>query len=179
MSMTHATQHRVALTLRKYDTKFHHMIAHTHTQSYANAHSRKQCVYAEYSFSSKVYVRLATPIVVVLFLATPVGVVWFLARRQANLTTQDHPDAVEQQRINWRDRKQKTKDVFVNNLSFWLFLIYPGMSRVVASTFVCRRIYLSTYLVASNYQEACPWCESSSTSVRNSANPQTPSHTRT
>ena len=42
-------------------------------------------------------------------------------------------------------------------MQFWLFLIYPGTSLTVFQTFICRRIYRDTYLVASLYKEECPW----------------------
>ena len=42
-------------------------------------------------------------------------------------------------------------------MQFWLFLIYPGTSLTVFQTFICRRIYQDTYLIASLYKEECPW----------------------
>jgi hypothetical protein len=47
----------------------------------------------------------------------------------------------------------------------WFFLVvtrglsqvYPGTSLAVAQSFICRRIYNQTYLIASLYKDACPW----------------------
>ena len=42
-------------------------------------------------------------------------------------------------------------------VKFWLFLIYPGTSLTTFQTFICKRIYRDTYLIASLYKEGCPW----------------------
>jgi len=77
------------------------------------------CIWESYSYSVKAYVKLATPIIVALFLAIPVGVAWLAARRDANRkhnrSSQESLDA--SQEINWRQRYERTLDVFWNNVN--------------------------------------------------------------
>ena len=59
--------------------------------------------------------------------------------------------------INWKDRHEKTLDAMMNNLMFWLFLIYPASSLAVLEVFSCNPIYDRNYLIASMNEEDCPW----------------------
>ena len=122
------------------------------------------CIWASYSYSEKVYVKLATPIVVALCLVVPVVVAWIMvrravARKQACETSQSEQaqSQAEEKKILWKQRYDRTVDVFWNNIMFWLFLIYPGTSLTTLQTFICRQIYRDTYLLASMYKDECPW----------------------
>ena len=121
------------------------------------------CIWANYSYTNRAYVQLATPIVVAFFLAIPVPVARFCVQRAAARKHKpsshdvDAPDAARELEVMWKERYERTVDVFWNNIMFWLFIIFPGSSLTVFQTFICRRIYRDTYLIASLYKEECPW----------------------
>lgn len=80
------------------------------------------CIWASYSYTSKAYVQLATPIVVALFLAIPVPVAFFCAKREAarkhkpGSRAVDDPDAARELEFMWKERYERTVDVFWNNI---------------------------------------------------------------
>ena len=80
------------------------------------------CIWASYSYTYKTYVRLATPIVVAIFLALPLPVARFCAQRAAATKRNtrapdvDAPDAAREQEIKWKERYERTIDVFWNNI---------------------------------------------------------------
>ena len=80
------------------------------------------CIWASYSYTSKAYVQLATPIAVALFLAFPVPVARFCAQRAAankrrpSSHAEDAPDAAREHEVMWKERYERTVDVFWNNI---------------------------------------------------------------
>ena len=80
------------------------------------------CIWASYSYTYKTYVRLATPIVVAILLALPLPVARFCAQRAAAKKRHpcaqdvDAPDAAREQEIMWKERYERTIDVFWNNI---------------------------------------------------------------
>ena len=80
------------------------------------------CIWASYSYTYKTYVRLATPIVVAIFLALPLPVARFCAQRAAATKRNtrapdvDAQDAAREQEIKWKERYERTIDVFWNNI---------------------------------------------------------------
>jgi hypothetical protein len=80
------------------------------------------CIWASYSYTYKTYVKLATPIVVAILLALPLPFARFCAQRAVakkhNPRAQDvdAPDAAREQEIMWKERYERTIDVFWNNI---------------------------------------------------------------
>jgi len=134
------------------------------------------CLWASYSYSYKYYIKMATPLFVALMLGLPLCVAQRMKKRQqAQAQAQAQADrtptpgktvdgdvegdveADEDKKVDWRVRLSDTTNVFWNNIMFWLFMVYPGTSLAVAQSFICKRIYNQTYLIASMYKDACPW----------------------
>ena len=92
------------------------------------------CIWASYSYTSKAYVQLATPIVVALFLAIPVPVARFCAQRAAakkhkpSSHAVDTPDAAHEHEFMWKERYERTVDVFWNNIMVCLKHLLVGKS---------------------------------------------------
>ena len=79
------------------------------------------CIWASYSYTAKAYVQLATPILVALFLAIPVPVAFSCAKRAAKKRKPgshavDTPDAARELEVTWKERYERTVDVFWNNI---------------------------------------------------------------
>jgi len=112
---------------------------------------------------------MAVPLVVAVMLAVPVPIAWLLARSQ-DKKRKDGQTVVAQlsnaeeggdagtsgDAVNWKLRYENTLDIFLNNIMFWVFIIYPGTSFVTMQTFVCKKIAETTYLTA-DYNERCPY----------------------
>jgi hypothetical protein len=91
------------------------------------------CIWASYSYTFKTYIKLATPIVVAILMALPLPVVRFCAKRAAakkrNLRAQDvdAQDAAREQETMWKERYERTIDVFWNNIMVSYVVVSPVM----------------------------------------------------
>ena len=120
------------------------------------------CVWIGYEFSTKFQVKMLTPLVVIGLLMIPVAVAWSLSRRERKKLIDIRPCATPDAKestpddTKWTDRFHKTVDLFVTNLMFWLFIVFPGASFASLEIFICREIAGKTYLNAE-YSQTCPW----------------------
>ena len=108
---------------------------------------------------------MAVPLIVSAMLAVPVPIAWYLASQDKKrkdtkpvieISNAENGGGEEENPINWRLRYENTVDTFLNNIMFWVFIIYPGQSFVTMQTFVCKKIAETTYLTA-DYYERCPY----------------------
>jgi hypothetical protein len=97
---------------------------------------------------------MASPLLVAIALALPVPVAWCLSQRSKGWLFSPASGTVTNSMM--RMRVEKTKDAFLENLMFWLFIVFPSSSFSSLETFICTKISDQTYLVA-DFAEPCPW----------------------